>query len=121
MAQLDIVYLPGLKIQLIARLVKAVKEQSGEASKESPTTVTEDKSSHWKLQPEAQKRMNALIARMGIVEKDIPDLPDLASIVLRPAKGRQPGLQKISYFSTNIPEFIVLRSRFKNSSNHFYR
>ena len=42
---------------------------------------------HWKLQPEVQKKMNILISRLGIVEKDIPELPDLASVVLHPAKG----------------------------------
>ena len=44
-------------------------------------------SQHWKLQPEVQKRINVLIARLGIVEKDIPTLPDLASVVLHPSKG----------------------------------
>ncbi|KAL5249259.1 hypothetical protein ACHWQZ_G018199 [Mnemiopsis leidyi] len=81
----------GLKIQLIARLQKAIKDETeGCVGVSSDPQVGGDSSTaaqHWKLQPEVQKKMNILISRLGIVEKDIPELPDLASVVLHPAKG----------------------------------
>ena len=68
-------------------------KDEGEGGVTSTTDVqqvseTPTNSQHWKLQPEVQKRINVLITRLDIVDKDIPTLPDLASVVLHPSKGK---------------------------------